>query len=280
MSVGYISDDTGRKVAEARRILRELGSALVAYSGGVDSTLLLRLAHDELGDRAVPAYISSPTMVGWEKDEALAQAAEIGVAVRVVPGQELCDPDFAANTSLRCYHCRVANYPQLQRIADQEGLAAIVDGANLDDLGDYRPGRRAALEKGVRSPLLEAGLTKAEVRAASRALGLSTWDKPSMPCLASRIPYGIPVTEAALRQIERAEAALHQMGLAELRVRHHGDVARIEVPLADLPRLLEQREAVVERLKGAGYTYVTLDLQGFRSGSLNEVLASRPEEAQ
>ena len=261
------------KLDRVREQLRQVGPVVVAYSGGVDSTLLLRLAIDALGESAVPVYIASPTMVGYEKAEAMDAAHAMGTQVRVVEGRELSDVDFRSNTPQRCYHCRVANYPLLETVANEAGAAAIVDGANVDDLGDYRPGRRAAMEAGVRSPLLEAGLTKSEIRVASRELGLPTWNKPSMPCLASRIPYGIPVSEETLRQIERAEMAMRDLGFVELRVRHHGDVARIEVPPADLSRALARREEIITRLKAAGYLYVTLDLAGFRSGSLNEAIA-------
>lgn len=270
-----VGSDTEQKAAEARRLLRELGHVVVAYSGGVDSALLLKLAHDELGEDAVAVYISSPTMVGYEAEEAVTTAAHIGTAVQIVQGRELEDTEFCANTPLRCYHCRLANYPLLAAVAQKVGAAAVVDGANADDLRDYRPGRRAAQEAGVRSPLLEVGLTKAEIRALSRQLGLPTWDKPSMPCLASRIPYGTPVTRETLRQIERAERALRDLGFGELRVRHHGDVARIEVPPVDFQRILGRRDQIVARLKGAGYLYVTLDLAGFRSGSLNEGLGEQ-----
>ena len=269
--------DLEAKLARAREILRQLGRLVVAYSGGVDSTLLLKLALDELGESVVPVYISSPIMVGYEKDEALEVARSLGAQVRVVQGRELGDESFCANTPLRCYHCRVANYPLLEAVAREVGAEVIVDGANVDDLGDYRPGRRAALEAGIRSPLLEAGLTKEEIRAASRELGLPTWNKPSMPCLASRIPYGTPVAEETLRQVERAEIALRAMGFVELRVRHHGDVARIEVPLSDLAGILERRTGIIAALKAIGYLYITLDLAGFRSGSLNEAIAGTDE---
>jgi uncharacterized protein len=263
------------KVERVKEILRALGSVIVSYSGGVDSTLLLKLAHDALGARALGVYIHSPTMVGWEKEEAVVLATQIGARLRIVEGQELACAEFVQNTPQRCYYCHVANYPALERIAAEEGVAAIVDGANVDDLGDFRPGRRAAIEKGIKSPLLEAGMSKAEIRAVSKLLGLPTWDKPSMPCLASRIPYGTPVTVETLRQVERAEAALRALGFTHLRVRHHGDVARIEVPLADFDRLFGQRAEIVAALKKAGYSYAALDLEGFRSGSLNETLKTQ-----
>jgi pyridinium-3,5-biscarboxylic acid mononucleotide sulfurtransferase len=274
LEIAEITRETEDKVAATRQAIRELGAMVVAYSGGVDSSLLLKLAHDELGGRAVPVYITSPTMVGYEKAEAMEVAEHIGARVRVVDGRELADDNFCANTPLRCYHCRQANYPLLKAVADEIGTTIIVDGANLDDLGDYRPGRRAAKKAGVRSPLLEAGLTKAEIRAISRELGLPTWDKPSMPCLASRIPYGTPVTVETLRQVERAEAALREIGFTQLRVRHHGDVARIELPEAELTAAMAKRAKISAGVKGAGYGYVALDLDGFRSGSLNEGIAA------
>lgn len=283
MTNDTISAHTAAKVAQARKMLRQMGSALVAYSGGVDSALLLKLAHDELGQRMLGVYISSPIMFSAERVEALAVAEAIGAPVRVVQGQELQDADFCENTPLRCYHCRMANYPLLEQVAEEEGLAVVLDGANVDDVGDYRPGRRAAKAAGVRSPLLESGLTKAEIRAVSRELGLPTWDKPSMPCLASRLPYGTPVTEPVLRQIERAENALRAMGYDPLRVRHHGDVARIELMPERFQQALAERERIVAAVQQAGYLYVALDLQGFRSGNLNralgpQALASQSEE--
>jgi uncharacterized protein len=251
---------------------------LVSYSGGVDSALLLKLAHQELGDQALAAYITSPIMVPHERERAIEVAALIGAPLRIVQGIEMENPVFCANDPLRCYYCHVSNYEPLREVAEDEDLAAIVDGANVDDTGDYRPGRRAATEKGIRSPLLEAGLSKAEIRAISRELGLPTWNKPSMPCLASRIPYGTEVTRPALRRIEAAENALRELGFVELRVRHHDDVARIEVPPGDFERVLEQRQEIVKRLQEAGYLYVTLDLAGFRSGSLNEAIDTEKEE--
>jgi uncharacterized protein len=244
----------------------------VAYSGGTDSTFLLKIAHDTLGERALALTADSPSLPRAELADAQAVARHIGARLVIVHTLELDDPRYVANSPQRCYFCKSHLADTLAGYARAQGYATILDGNNADDLGDYRPGQRAARERGVRSPLQEAGLTKAEIRELARAAGLPNWDKPAAACLSSRIPYNTPVTMDALSRIERAEAALHARGFRQVRVRHHGNVARIEVEPADLPQVLAQREAIVADLQGVGYTFVALDLAGFRSGSLNAEL--------
>jgi uncharacterized protein len=241
----------------------------------VDSTLLLRTALDVLGSANVLAVIAdTPSLPRKEFAAALRLARDMGSTPIVIDPAELSDPNYVANPADRCYFCKKHLFGLVAKVAAENGFACVLDGNNADDAGDYRPGRRAAQELGVKSPLLEAGLTKAEIRVLSARAGLPTADKPAMACLASRIPYGTPVTAEVLAQVERAEEALRGAGFVQCRVRHHGEVARIEVLATDLPRLLDDgvREAVVRDVKSAGYRYVTLDLQGYRTGSLNEGL--------
>ncbi|MBI5709675.1 MAG: ATP-dependent sacrificial sulfur transferase LarE [Candidatus Eisenbacteria bacterium] len=262
------------RLERLRAEIAALARVVVAYSGGVDSSLLLRVAHEVLGGRAVGAIGRSDSYAARELRLALEQAATFGARVEVVTTGELADPAFRSNPVNRCYHCKNELFRELSGVATRLGAAAILEGTIADDIADWRPGRRAAAERGVRSPLAELGFTKRDVRAAAASYGLASRDKPASPCLASRIPYGVEITRENLEMVERAEELLRSLGFAELRVRHHGDTARIEVPLAELSRLLEPgvRERIVAGLKAAGYRYVTLDLEGLRSGSLNAAL--------
>lgn len=264
--------ETRARYERLQHILHEMESVLVAYSGGVDSALLLRVAHDVLGERAMGALAHSPAYASEETQQALDVAACMGIPVLTLRTHEMEDQRYVANDLNRCYFCKTELFSQLTPLARQHNLRHIAYGQNIDDLGDFRPGQRAAREFSVRAPLKEAGLGKEEIRAIAKALGVPVWNKPAQACFSSRIPYGTKIDVASLQMIYQAEKLLHELGFRQVRVRHHDKLARIEVERTELARLVEEQTSrvVSEGLRKIGYLYVTVDLQGFRSGSMNE----------
>jgi len=262
------------RLDELRRWMDQWSSALVAYSGGVDSALVAAVAHAQFGERALACIGVSPSYPLREQRAAIDQAEQLGLPYRLVETEEHLDPDYQANAGDRCFYCKTELYGRLREIADAEGWDIVLDGTNRDDLGDHRPGRVAATNQAVRSPLAELGVTKPQVRELARRLGLPVWDKPAMACLSSRVPAGVTITPELLRQIEAAEDVLAAAGFRQFRVRHHGDLARIELPPEDIPRAVATRESLAAGIQRAGYRFVCIDLAGFRSGSLNDPQAA------
>jgi uncharacterized protein len=263
-----------KKYEALLRRIEDLGSVLVAYSGGVDSTLLSFSAHAVLGPGCKAVLATSDTYPESEVSAARALSRELGFNLIEVETFELADPRFAENTAERCYFCKWELFGLLTRVAEVEGMDYVADGSNADDLADFRPGRRAAVEHGVVSPLQDVGMTKADIRRIARELGLPNWDKPSMACLASRFPYGHPIDELSLTRVAMAESSLRELGLSQFRVRAHGDVARLEVDPKDMELAWGLRGRIAEIVRGAGFVWVAQDLDGYRTGSLNEMLSA------
>lgn len=265
-----------QKLEQLKTLFAQMEQALIAYSGGVDSTLVAKIAHDVLGDRAIAVTAVSPSVLPEELEDAQIQASEIGIIHKIVQTHEMDNPNYTANPVNRCYFCKSELHDTLKPLAMQFGYPYVVDGVNADDLRDYRPGIQAAKERKVRSPLAEVGVTKAEVRQLSQQLGLSWWDKPAQPCLSSRFPYGEEITVAKLQRVGRAEIYLRRLGWQNLRVRSEGDTARIELPPEKIKEfvLTTDLQAIVSAFQGYGFLYVSVDLEGYRSGKLNQVLSS------
>jgi uncharacterized protein len=273
-----LREDLASKYARLKEILGSIDGAVVAFSGGVDSTFLLKTAVEVLGPRALAVTVKSEIHPRHEREDAIRLAAEIGACHRVIEARALEVEHLADNPPDRCYYCKKGIFGRLLSIAREEGLEAVLDGSNVDDTGDYRPGMRAVAELGVRSPLREAGLSKEEIRELSKEFGLSTWNKPSLACLASRFPYGDRITPERLARVDAAEDLLREMGVSQVRVRDHGDTARIEVGVEDFGIITSpaDRQRIIEELRRLGYLYVTLDLEGYRTGSLNAPLKTEP----
>jgi uncharacterized protein len=258
-----------------RAVFSAMPSVLVCFSGGVDSAFVLKVAHDVLGDRALGVTAVSPSLPRVEREDSVRLAREIGVPHAVVESREMDDPNYAANPTNRCYFCKSELYRIARAEAAARGFAVVVNGTNRDDLGDYRPGLQAASEADVRAPLVEAGFTKADVRRCAKLVGLRVWDKPAAACLSSRIPYGTAVTPARLRQIDDAETSVRALGLRQIRVRFHGELARVEVAQDEMDRAFALRREIAAACRAAGFAFATLDLEGYRTGSLNEVVKLR-----
>jgi pyridinium-3,5-biscarboxylic acid mononucleotide sulfurtransferase len=273
-----MSPELTLKLERLREYLARMERVVVAFSGGVDSSLVLKMAADVLQKNALGVLAVSPSLPESERRDAIALAGELGAELEVVETDEVEDPEYLSNAPNRCFHCKNHVYATLRAIANARGISHVLDGMNAEDAFDIRPGRAAAIKHGVRSPLNELDFSKQDVRDAARALGLSNCDKPAAACLSSRIPYGVGVTSDLLRRIEMAEEFLHSLGFHELRARHHGDVVRIEVPGSEFDFALQQRETISDGLRALGWTFVALDLDGLRHGSLNETLRSRGRE--
>jgi uncharacterized protein len=256
------------------QILKEMDQVLIAYSGGVDSTFLMKVAKDTLADQVLAVTASSETYSERELEQAKSICQQLGIRLKIIPTKELEYPNFASNPVNRCYYCKKELFSELRVVADKENITFIADGTNADDLDDYRPGLIALEELAIRSPLKEAGLTKRDIRELSKKMNLPTWNKPAIACMASRFPYGTEITNEKLRMVERAENYLHDLGIKQVRVRHHGTIARIEVTQEDFPIFISDIEGkkIVDHIKQIGYKYIALDLEGYRTGSMNEVL--------
>jgi uncharacterized protein len=266
-----------QKYEKLKDILREMGEVVIAYSGGVDSTFLLKVAKDVLKDKVLGIIATSPTYPSREYEDALKIASEIGVKIKIINTKEMDNPKFIGNPVDRCYFCKTELFEKIKNIAEKENFRNFADGSNADDLGDYRPGMKALKEKNIRSPLMEAGLTKNEIRQLSKMLNLPTWDKPALACLSSRFPYGEKIELKKLRMVDEVENFLHDIGFKNIRARHFDKTVKIEVSSEEIDKFFDHslRERIVKKVKEIGYTYVTIDLEGYRQGSMNEVLGNK-----
>ena len=267
-----MKNKTYEKLEKLREILKDMNRVVVAYSGGVDSTFLLKVAHGVLGDNVLAVTATSSTYPKEELIKAKNFSQKIGAKYRIIKSEEMKNKHFSKNTPNRCYYCKKELFTKIKKIAATQKINYVLDGSNVDDVRDYRPGSKAIKELCVRSPLKEAGLTKKDIRELSHEMKLETWDKPALACLASRFPYGTRITKKRLKQVEMAETFLSKLGLNQIRVRHHNEIARIEVIKDDLDKILKHKEAIADYFKKLGFTYVTMDIEGYRTGSLNEVL--------